>query len=105
MKKKKIIIINTHTHTETKPALSNWSKFNVVTVNYPDKGPAEKKRNSHSWSTEKRSASRLTSSQLFINEIFHKQVKTWLADGIWNTEFKDNADMQSESPQKGESVN
>ena len=97
---------NNKKHTQTKPALSNWSKFNVVTVNYPDKGQAEKKRNSHSWSTEnvKRSASKLTSPQLFKNENFHKQVKTWLVDGKWNTEFKDNADMQSESPQKGESV-
>ena len=66
-----------------KPALSKWSKFNVVRVNYP--GTKDKQRRngtSHSWSpdTVKRSASKLTSSQLFKNENFYNQVKTWLVD-------------------------
>lgn len=64
-------------NTQTKPDLSNWSKFNVVTVtDYP--GTKDRQRSngaSHSWSpdTVNRSASKLTSSQLFINEIFHNK--------------------------------
>ena len=67
-------------NTPTKPALLNWSKFSVVTVNY--RGTKDRQRRTerhvHSWGTEtdKRSASKLTSSQLFVNEFFHKQVKT-----------------------------
>ena len=69
---------------KTNPALSKWSKFNVVTVNYPQTKDRQRRNGtSHFWSpdTVKRSTSKLTSSQLFINEFFHNQVKTWLVDG------------------------
>ena len=50
-----------------------------------DKEQQRRNETSHSWSTEnvKQSTRKLTSSQLFMNETFPKQVKTWLADGMW----------------------
>ena len=67
-----------------------------------DKGKQGRNGTSHSWSTEnvKRSASKLTSSQLLMNETFTNKLKTWLAMECGNAQFKDNADMQPESPEK-----
>ena len=65
--------------------MSHWSSFDVtVTVNYRDILQAEKKQKSHSWSNEtiKQTERKLTSSQLFRNETFHKEVKIWPADGM-----------------------
>ena len=79
-------------------------------MNYPGtKDRQRRKGTSHSWSTEtfKRSSSKLTETQVAVvykRIFFYKQVKTWLVDACENTQFKNNAEMQSESPQKGENV-
>ena len=38
---------NNKKHTQTKPALSNWSKFNVVTVNYQETKSKQRRNGTH----------------------------------------------------------